>query len=873
MAVRARKLKSDEIQRFRKEPSWIKYLPYSYHVTAHIISTITGEYLIMFRVPGRTHDCASNAEMLNWHHDLNELLKAIGNEHVKLWTHLHHRKVGNYPKSAFTQTFARMFDENYGRSFEDVPLMVNDIYLSVMYNPVGDLTQKLFAKFERPSAQDLRDLQAESVAALEEIADQLMGAMQPYGIERLGIYYRDKRGNVIASVENKEEADETEREDLLADSITEATPVAPEAAVNQHAFSSALEWLGFLANGEGSLVPVCRDRIRTYLMTNRLVSSTWGDVLQIRTPDRNFYVAGVEIRDYDEETEPGQLNMLMEADFEFVLTQSFVCMSQGAAHQFLNKQELSLMETHDSSGSQILGMRQAKDDVVSRRFIMGWHHCTIHAYGETPKEAQKGARKARVMLTQCSITGSPVGLASEAAYYAMLPGNQTFAPRPAPINSWNFLCFASFHNFMSGKPNGNPWGPAVMLFKTVAGTALFFNFHISPLDEDWTGKRPAGVTLILGRIGSGKTMVLCALLTQSMKFRPRVFIWDKDQGMAALVKALEGHYTVMREGEPCGLQPCQMKPTKRNIAFVKRLVRLLAETSLGGPIEHLEVQAINRAVDALMDENSRIDIELRNMTTLCQHIENPHRTGLEERPTVAELLEPWCRGQQHGWLFDNDSDTLDVTTHDINAFDITEFIVSRDQPAPPARAPMLMYLHYRVRESIDGKRHCIQVFDEFAQYLDDPTMEVEIKRGIKTDRKKDCIYVFSTQEPNDALDSRIGKSVMQAVVTRILLENPDADPGDYMDKGRGGLTASEYEALMSIPENSRQMLIKQGSQSAMVQMKLRNMEREISVLSGTPDNAERLEQIIEAMGTDNPDVWLPKYWEAVLGKGAPGGLA
>ncbi|KLB45155.1 hypothetical protein XEUV329_21940, partial [Xanthomonas euvesicatoria] len=94
------------------------------------------------------------------------------------------------------------------------------------------------------------------------------------------------------------------------------------------------------------------------------------------------------------------------------------------------------------------------------------------------------------------------------------------------------------HNFMTGKPKDNPWGDPVMLLKTVAGTPLFFNFHMSPEDEDSTGKRPPGSTLVLGRIGSGKTTVLDALLTEATKFRPRMFIWDKDQGMYPMVKSL-----------------------------------------------------------------------------------------------------------------------------------------------------------------------------------------------------------------------------------------------------------------------------------------------------------------------------------------------
>src|SRR5699024_6694075 len=186
----------------------------------------------------------------------------------------------------------------------------------------------------------------------------------------------------------------------------------------------------FLANGEWGVVPVCRDQIRSYLMRNRPVSSIWGDVIQIRTIDHNFYTAAVEIRDYDAETEPGQLNALMEADFEYVLTQSFCCMSMGSASTFLSNQQKALMETGDKSQTQINEMADAADGVVSRRFIMGHHHATVHVFGETAKQAQKRARNIRVMLSQCAIAAAPVGLASEAAYFAKLPGNSTFIPRP-----------------------------------------------------------------------------------------------------------------------------------------------------------------------------------------------------------------------------------------------------------------------------------------------------------------------------------------------------------------------------------------------------------------------------------------------------------
>lgn len=222
---------------------------------------------------------------------------------------------------------------------------------------------------------------------------------------------------------------------------------------------------------------------------------------------------------------------------------------------------------------------------------------------------------------------------------------------------------------------------------------------------------------------------------------------------------------------------------------------------------------------------------------------------------------PWG---EHGWLFDNDADELDLNQHDVFGFDLTDFIVGPGQKAPVARTPLLMYLLYRVRSSIDGTRRVIQTFDEFAQYLDDPTITLEVKRGLKTDRKKDCIYVFATQEANDALDSAIGKTITQACVTKVMLYNPEATPSDYLEYLK--LTPAELDAMLSIPEDSRQFLVKQGNQSAVAVMDLSGMDDEIAILSGTPDNAERLDQVMKRLGSEDPDAWLPAYFDAVRRK-------
>lgn len=847
-------------RRYRSEQAASQYIPYSSHVTENVISTVDGEFVTCFRVRGRTFATASDEELIRWCMDLNHLVKQIGDEHLSIWTHLHHKHVHEYQYANYPSSFARMLDGHYAEKFESKPTMANDFYLSLVYNPVGDATQRYLSKLEKSSAREIEQLNREAIAALEESAEQVRQGMARYGIERLGVYYRDENGDVVAS-DRSDELEDTEGDDegdLLADvDYTPAESVRPIG--RQYAYSEPLELFSFLVNGTWSPVLVGRRMIRHVLQTTRTVSSVWGDIIQLRDVDRVSYTAAVEVRDYEPETEPGQFNKFLGAEFEFVLSQSFTCMGQQAAKSHLTRQQAAMLETNDLARSQTQELGAAADELVSGTFIYGWHHATIHVFGDTERDTRKRASKARNMMGNCGVTATAVGLASEAAYYAKLPANHSLIPRPMAISSLNFLSLSSFHNLHGGKPHNNPWGDAVTMLETTAGSPFHFNWHATPLHENSLGKRPAGHTLFLGKTGEGKTTLMNALLTFSTKFRPRMFAFDRDEGMRQMVMALGGQYTVMREGEPSGFQPLQMESTRTNVAFVKRLLRVCAETQLGDRLPARDAQMLDTAVDAVMGTESVFEPELRTMTTVMQQIPAPAMTGAKSDVTLVELLQPWCEDGQNGWLFDNPSDSLDMTVNDIVGFDITEFIVEKDEPAPDTRAPMLMYLLYRMRKTIDGRRPTIVSMDEFHAYLNDPIMEVEVKRGLKTDRKKDAIYAFATQEPNDAIDSRIGKTVIQQVTTKVMLPNPEASRSDYVDVMK--LTPEEYRQVSTMPEGSRQFMVKQGSMSAKCRFNLAGMEREISILSGTPDGAQLCAEIIEELGTDDPDRWMPEFWK------------
>ena len=109
-----------------------------------------------------------------------------------------------------------------------------------------------------------------------------------------------------------------------------------------------------------------------------------------------------------------------------------------------------------------------------------------------------------------------------AAYYSLMPGNFDYRIRAGDITSRNFCSFSSLHNYPIGRLEANQWGPAVTMFKTTSGAPFYFSFHKG--EEGADAKRAAKLdpnhkelanTIVLGKSGTGKTVIECFLLAQA----------------------------------------------------------------------------------------------------------------------------------------------------------------------------------------------------------------------------------------------------------------------------------------------------------------------------------------------------------------------
>lgn len=790
-------------------------IPYAVHIDPHTIKTYSGDYIQVIRVDGIAHESADTEDVFVRKDQLNMLYRNIAHPDIALWSHLVRYEENHYPAGDFDETFADRLNDKYQAHLNQNKMMVNKLYLTIVYRPEKGAKKALF-KFDKRSQVEKEALQHDHLERLHDVTTAVLSGLSAYSPVRLSTY---------------------EHKNIL--------------------FSESLEFLSFLINGEWQRFPLTRNPINEVLATSRVFFGQ--ETIEIRSPVNSTYGAIVSIKEYPESSEPGLLNAVLSAPFPLILTQSFTFKSRPVATELLKRQRDRMINAGDLAQSQIAAINDALDDLTAGRFVMGDHHLSLTVLGEDKKALNQHLSQARSELSDTGLVIAREDLAIEAAWWAQLPGNFKYRPRPAPITSKNFAGFASLHNYPSGRISCNQWGPAVTLFKTSSGAPYYFNFHemldsakdIKAHDLASTGseqQKALGNTVLIGPSGSGKTVVQSFLLAQAQKFKPTSVIFDKDRGLEIFTRAMGGVYLPLQKGEATGFNPFKIEATPKNIHFLETFVKKLVSENNTRSISTKEDREIANAVQGVMTE---LQPAGRRLSAVLAYLDKTDPEGAGAR------LSRWCEMNESGkpgalaWVFDHADDSLDFDHNTLFGFDITEFLDDAQ-----IRTPIVMYLFHRMEALIDGRRF-MGFMDEFWKMLMDEYFEDFANNKLKTIRKQDGLLVLGTQSPRDVLNSPIAHSIIEQCSTFIFLPNPKATEADYVEGFK--LTHREFDIIRhEMPEGSRRFLIKQGHSSVVAELDLKGFDDELAVLSGNTDTVMLMEAIIKEHG-DDPATWLPVF--------------
>lgn len=801
-----------------KEVGTRDHIPYTSQVTKDVVKLgDSGDYLLVIRMQGAAHESADAQDINIWHNQLNQFMRKIASPNVAVWSHVVRREVDQFPEGQFEPGFAHDFNEKYRKAIGGESMLVNELYLSIIYRPEPVKALKFLNAFGSKSPAQLREKQLDELEALNEIVMTALAALDRYEPEVLTCY---------------------EHKGVM--------------------FSEALEFLAFLVNGEWRRVAVPRAEIRDVLTTSRPFFGK-GGLLSLKTPTTVQYGAILAIEEYPDMTCPGILNELLSMPFELVLSQSFTFLSKQVAKGRMSRQQSRMVNAGDMAESQVTAIDDALDDLISNRFVLGAHSLglLVRSKDADPKLLNEYIAEAGGALSESGIKWVREDAALAGAFYAQLPGNFSYRVSPGDTSSRNFAGFSSFHNFPSGRIKNNQWGDSVTMFKTTSGAPYFFNFHKG--EEGSDAKKAAKLdpnhkdlanTVVIGKSGTGKTVLEMFLLAQAQKFNtfPGDFngvkklscvVFDKDLGASIAVRAMGGKYYPIKNGVPSGFNPFQLEPTPNNLTFLNKLVsQLVSRTNM--PLTPAQEKQIHEAVVGVMGATK----SKRRIGAVLEFLDPTDENGLHAR------LARWCRGGALGWLFDNTDDTLTLDNCSMVGFDVTEFLENAE-----TRTPTILYLFHRVKALMDGRR--IPIFlDEFPTLLNDEAFRDLADKELVTIRKKDGFLVLFCQFPKQVLDSPIATAIISQTATKIFLPNPEAGYDDYVKGFK--LTAREYEIVKGLGEKSRMFLIKQGGNSVVAELNLRGFDDELAVLSGNTATSSLVERLVVELG-DEPAKWLPEF--------------
>ncbi len=767
-------------------------LPYAGHLDDHTVMTRSGDLIQMIQVDGVAFETADSETLNHMAAVRDVVMRGIANSNLMLYCHVIRRQVTAELSGAQPEGFVRDLDDAWQQQLRGKRLYINDIVLMLVRRPargkIGffDRLTK-WGNGTRNSAERLAD-QTRELRELDAARTNLLSALSRYGPRLLGRYQG-------------------------------ASGICSEP----------LEILSALYNCEMQPVLEPMGDAGHYLPYKRI--SFGLDALELKGASANTsrFGAIVSIKDYPAYTAPGMLDNLLRLPHELTMTESFAFIDRQIADERIGLALRRLRATSDETTTLRQGLLGAKDDLTGGAAAYGEHHLTVHVRAMTLAALDAAVADVQASLADIGAVAVREDLNLESAFWGQFPGNADFIARKALVSTANLSGLISLHGFPIGMPEGGPWGEPITVLETTSSTPYFFNLHSGDL----------GNFTLIGPSGSGKTVVLNFLIAQAQKFYPRTFFFDKDRGAEIFIRAIGGHYDVLRPGTPTGFNPLQLPENATNQAFLRQWLSQLL-TPAGGQLTADENAIIASAVDANFGQPTEYR-QLRYLVELLAGGARPIRGDLASR------LAPWYGSGEHAWLFDNSADQLNLDTRTAG-FDMTALLDN-----PTLRTPAMMYLFHRVDERLDGSPSMI-VIDEGWKALDDDIFVRRLKDWMKTIRKRNGVVGFATQSASDAIESKIAATIIEQSATQLFMSNPKAQASDYCDGF--GLTAHELDLVRSLPEHLRCVLIKQGGNSVVARLDIGNMPDAITVLSGRESSVRKLDELRRVHG-DAPSEWMP----------------
>src|SRR3989454_4419254 len=561
-------------------------------------------------------------------------------------------------------------------------------------------------------------------------------------------------------------------------------------------FATQLQVLENRLGGRLHLAGLDADRLLTHLH-----ECLTGLAHPVRTPPRGAYVnvvltdqelvGGFEprvgrlairalaVQGYPHASHPGQGDFLNALPFAFRWSHRVLPLGTAEAARQIRRHQLQWFKKRKGAAAWVQEMVGSKRDAAPQRDEELWlDHDARHLAQDAADAAAENASGAVrfCCFTQVAIVmdhdaaradlvaGEILKALNEAgfpgrietvnaleAYLGSLPGHGYPNLRRPLLSTRNIADVLPVTSVWPGlatnpSPFFPPQSPPLCWAATDGSTPFRVNLH----DSD------VGHTLVLGKTGSGKSVLLALLAAQFRRYpEAQVFAFDVGYSLWALAQAAGARHYDLAAGRVDALcfQP---------------LARIDDPAERAWAADWLETLFGLQSVTVTPLLRGRIDRAL----ALVARNEPPHRTLIEltvqlQDETLAVALRPYTVAGNYGQLLDASADDLPDGRSQV--FEMKHLLALDDRIA----LPVLLYLFRRIEQRLDGSPTLL-VIDEAWMALMHSLFGARVNQWLLQLRKQNTAIVLATQSPAQLAQLAHRHTIVDSCVTKIYLPDPDA---------------------------------------------------------------------------------------------------
>lgn len=741
------------------------FVPYACLTDPHTLLTKNGEVLQIIKITGFTFEAIERDDA-----DLRQVIRRavasnIDSDAYALWFTTIRRKKNLSPDGAFPDGFSAALHEAWKQRNGWDRKYINELYVTIVREgqPAAITSAKDFVHGLR-TKRDVQKRNAfidESALQLNKMVEALLGDLESFGARRL------------TSVK---------REDGLY-------------------YGEHLEFLEKLINLEERPMPLAEIGLSDYLTSGEITFAY--NAMEVRSAEgERRFGAMITVKEYKEASRY-RIDDLLHLPCEFIATQCLSFTRSDQARKALKEQydllrisgELELAELTELSEFLQSGGR---DDTLS----YGEQQTTLFAIAGSMAELENSVEKLRSGLANIGIVSVREDIHFEDCYWAMLPANFAFLKRLNFINVQHIAGFANLQNYPAGNAVGCPWGPPVTVFYTAAGTPYFFNFHAGE----------SGHTLLVGPYGSGKSVLLNFLLSESRKYQSRLFYLDAHGHAGAFIRAIGGHYYALRTGgESPAISPISLADSPSNREFLALWITTLIHPEGEG----IDPQALAIFKNAVAQFYA-LPADQRRLGDLLVPL-------AQQLPQFAPALARWHGQGEWARLFDHAAEAV-APQKGIIGFDLSALMSS-----PDCLAPLSAYLLHRMTMTFDGAPSVL-VLDEAWKLLGNPLFAQRSGQWLDYIASKNGVVIMTSEAVEEAASYPYCNELVSRAVTQIYL--PEEDPSEAYAEVFG-LNEDECAYLEAMSVEYRHFMLKRRSETIIAELNLGGMDELLAVLSGS----------------------------------------